>query len=112
MSISLIVLEPKSKEYSLVNVPLATEDVFDRIWLRGAQHLDAKWLPLFKSGIDLTAADFTCVIQELMSLGEWVKVEALGSDEKRFVLSRIDALLKEFVRLDSETNGNVKVFIG
>jgi len=47
-----------------------------------------------------------------MSLGEWVKVEALGSDEKRFVLSRIDALLKEFVRLDSETNGNVKVFIG
>jgi len=112
MSISLIVLEPKSKEYSLVNIPLATDEIFKRIWLPGAEQLSAVWLPLFQSGIDITAHDFKDVSQELIFLREWVVQQTLVADERNLVLSRIDSLLNELVRLDTETKGNITVFVG
>lgn len=112
MSISLIVLEPKNREYSLVNIPLATEDMFQKIWLLGAEQLDAKWLPLFQSGIDLTSDDFEGVSDELMALHEWIKTAAIDPDEKSIVLTRIEVVLKELTILKNQTGGKVEIFIG
>ena len=88
MSISLIVLEPKSEEYLLVNIPLATEEVFKRIWLPGAEQHSAVWLPLFQFGVDITAQDFAEVSQELNLLREWVAHQTLDIDERNMVLNR------------------------
>lgn len=112
MSISMIVLEPKSREYSQINIPLATDDVFNRIWLPGAEKTDARWLSLFRSGIDIDADDFVDVSQELIALREWIKSHKLDNDEKNQVISRIDLLICELGRLSSESGGKIKVFIG
>jgi hypothetical protein len=112
VAISLIVLKPKNEETSLIYVPIATEDVFDRIWLRGAEHVGAVWLPLFQSGVDISASDFEKVSQEVILFRGWIVAGYLNEDERNSVLSRIDSLLNELDYLNKSTDGKVVVFVG
>lgn len=33
--------------------PVSTEEVFNAIWLQGAEKIGAQWIPLFSSGVPL-----------------------------------------------------------
>ena len=112
MSVALIVLEPKSIEYAHIYVPIATEDVFRRVWIPAVEKINAVWIPLFQIGVDITSEDFENVIQELISLREWVRIHEQDQDEIQQVLFRIDLLLNELKRLSIDTNGDITVFIG
>jgi len=112
MTVALLVVIPNSTEYSSIYVPLATEEVFERVWMSGAKEINAKWLPLFQSGTNISAESFEDVSRELNAFRQWVIRKALSADESELILSRIGALLNVLDRLGTQTNGNVTVFIG
>jgi hypothetical protein len=112
MSVSLIVVEPKSIERSLRYIPLATEEVFERVWLEGARQLGARWLSLFRPGVDLASEDFDSVSAELAALRTWVESAPLNSEEKVTVSQRIDALVTGLSRIAEQAGGRARVFIG
>jgi hypothetical protein len=115
MTVSVIVTSPKSREYENFYIPVATEDVYKRVWLKGAQELGAYWLPMFESGIEVSANDFEEVSRELVQLRNWVLTPSsfpLDAVEKEKIVERIDLLLEGLKTLGSRAHEQLVIFIG
>ncbi|WP_426318417.1 hypothetical protein [Pseudoduganella sp. R-43] len=115
MTVSLIVSSPKSDEYRNFYIPLATEEVFRRIWLTAAKETNAFWLPMFETGVDVSVSDFEEVSGELNLLRRWVEHQPqtnIPKSEKDKVLERIEALLKGLNSLSLNGSSSLTVFIG
>jgi|SRR5215813_1107794 len=110
MSVALIVLEPKNEKYSRMYIPIATEELYEDVWQKGAQALNAEWLPLFQSGVALTVEDFGAVTRELLAFEQWLKTAPIDPELRAFVSGRVNLLLKNLTSLAEDKE--VKVFIG
>ena len=110
MSVALIVLEPKNEKYSRMYVPIATEELFEKVWQKGAHELNAQWLPLFQSGVDLTIGDFDAVSKELLAFEQWIRTAPIDPELRTFVSGRVKLLLESLTSLADDKE--VKVFIG
>lgn len=111
MSVSLIVTSANADGTPQLLVPLATEDVFARVWLRGAEHIGAQWLPLFQPGVELEAVDLLPVCSELLALRQWVESNLTDISERKHVTDRIDAAVTALQALAEKTT-HPKIFIG
>jgi hypothetical protein len=94
------------------STPLATEEFFERLWMRGALQINAKWIPLFQSGIDLEVDDLPSVCEELRSLGRWAEGGHLGPGDQLLMTSRIDAALGKLGAASGMDPKCVRIFIG
>jgi hypothetical protein len=112
MSVSLIVLEPKEIQVPPLLIPIASQDTYTRVWLRGAAAIGAFWLPMFETGVDVSGEDFPEVQAELALLKNWVATASIHPNESSKIQKRIDQFVDGLVKLRSETAGKVVVFIG
>lgn len=112
MSISLIVVDAANEELSLLNVPVATEEVFQRVWMEGAVQVEARWLPLFCTGVDLMAAEFAAVCRELLAFQAWLERATLEPHERSAIVGRVESLIAALERVRREEGDKGKVFIG
>lgn len=111
VSISLII-HRKAGSPAHSSSPLSTEDVFKKVWLRGAENIDAQWIPLFQSGIDLEEFDIPAVCDELVALKRWIETTLTDASRKSAITKRIDAALKNLQTVLNEASGDARVFIG
>lgn len=105
MSIALLV---KSGGDGDALVPVATQATFRQRWSPGCDALGLRWLPLFETGISLTAADLPEVLGELRSLRAWLEQHDPGT--LAMVAERIDRLADELEKLGARAD--VELFIG
>lgn len=94
------------------STPLATEEVFERLWMQGALQISAKWIPLFQSGIDVEVGDIPSICEELRSLRHWAEVAHLDSRDRSLMSSRIDAALGKLGAAAGVDPKGLRVFIG
>lgn len=112
MSVSLMVAEPKDAKWATYIVPVATEEVFARIWLWGADEVKARWIPLFQSGVEIESRDFGDVIEELLAFRAWVLRAPLPSRDAASVEQRVEALTRALRRIADEIGERGRVFVG
>lgn len=65
MSISLLVSGKNIPEADWKNIPIATEDVFEKKWLPLSEQLNLKYIPLFQVGFSVDADTLPDVLNEL-----------------------------------------------
>lgn len=112
MSVLLNITHAGGGGGSSSSTPLATEAIFEKLWMNGAMAIDAKWIPLFQSGIDVEADDLPSLCDELRALRRWAEATGMQDDDQALMLSRIDTALR---RLDAATGmdaKSVRIFIG
>jgi hypothetical protein len=71
MSVALLVYDEDAQgEAKRTMVPVATEDVFERVWLAGAEALGLRWVPLCQSGLPIRDPEERAeLVAELERLG-------------------------------------------
>ncbi|MDR2154784.1 MAG: hypothetical protein LBE78_07135 [Burkholderiaceae bacterium] len=112
MSVTLTTTQSKLGNKSSKSIPLATEEVFKRVWLLGSEQIGAQWLPLFESGIDIQKSDLSNVIKEMVSLRDWILSSPMKSEDKKSISSRIDNALDELKILLTDEMDNTHIFAG
>jgi hypothetical protein len=94
------------------STPLATEEIFERLWMRGALQINAKWIPLFQSGIDVEVDDLSSICEELRSLRHWAEIAHLDPADQSLMVSRIDAALGKLGAVSDMDSRCVGIFVG
>jgi hypothetical protein len=94
------------------STPLATEAVFEKLWMNGATAIGAKWIPLFQSGVDVEAADVPSICRELRTLRHWAESSGTIGEDRSMMLTRIDAALRRLDAVCSMDAKSVHIFIG
>lgn len=109
MSVGAYILEPKDLVFAGLYTPIATEKVFEQLWLPAVEELDLQFVKWFSLGIDVTKENLLEVKSELHMVTEWLdgKYEV---DIRNFMTARIknlEAMLDKAFALGAEI-----VFIG
>lgn len=112
MSVLLKITNTGDDGASSSSTPLATEEVFERLWVRGAVQTNAKWIPFFQSGIDVDVDDLPAICEEFRSLRHWAEVAHLDPEEKSLMVSRIDAALGKLGAVSGMHPRCVGIFVG
>jgi hypothetical protein len=94
------------------STPLATEAVFEKLWMNGATAIDAKWIPLFQSGIDVETEDLPSLCEELRTLRRWAESSRMDDGDQSLMLARIDAALRRLDAASGMNTKSVRIFIG
>lgn len=108
MSIELAISRddaPGSRES--LTVPLATHDVFRRLWLPLSRQLGLQYVPLFETGLPVAIEDVEHIVAELRKLR--AEAHAAGGDSD-LILPRIDNLLENLDQLGQDPG--YKIYIG
>ena len=109
MSISVIIDNPTLEKHEKVNIPVATERVFQEYWKPGCKALGLQWIQLFPLGVEISTDELEDILTELAQFREWA-IHNLAPDTLSHVLERIDRLVVELPVILSEPG--TKVFIG
>lgn len=94
------------------STPLATEAVFEKLWMNGAMAIGAKWIPLFQPGVSVEAADLPSLCEELRTLGRWADSSGTIGEDRSLMLTRIDAALRRLDVVSGMDAKSVHIFIG
>lgn len=111
MSVSLIISNPKNKFEATINVPIATELVFQSYWMPVIEQLNLKWAKCFQSGIEIEKDDLEIVLDDLKKIHIWVDNQ-MEYERGTQIKERIDNLYKKLVDIFREARGDLKVYIG
>lgn len=98
MSICAFILNPVDEIEESLNIPVASEEFFSRVWNKGCQELELNWIPIFSSGIDILKEDLTSIIIELEKLKKWSENNLLKKDMEK-INNRIDNLETELPKM-------------
>lgn len=93
MSILLIIEREIDGATVTSTYPLSTEDVFNAVWLQGAEKIGAQWIPLFSSGVPLDQDDIPAVCDELRALQNWVST-ASPNPVHEYISTRIEMTIE------------------
>ncbi|MDP2316560.1 MAG: hypothetical protein Q8P41_26945 [Pseudomonadota bacterium] len=91
MSVAALFEGPAAEAIGCEYIPVATEAVFEELWVPACGTLGLRWVPCFQSGIPITSEDLPDVIDELDRLRCWVADHA-EVDTRQWWLDRIDRL--------------------
>lgn len=106
-----MVLESPDAADKSLNIPVATEATFEAVWLLGADAIHADYVPLFQSGIEVTAPDADAVVGELIRLEGWLASASLDATVREQVLERAGRLRATITELFRKSD-RVKIYIG
>lgn len=109
MSVSLIVANPTTPEQQLINIPVATEEVFNNIWLTASDELGLQLVPVFSSGIDIGVEELDDLLIELGRLKRWAESREPQTAEMIQMQERISRLIEEMPPIVTSAS---EVFIG
>ncbi len=109
MSVSVIVSNPATLEQQLINIPVATESVFNSLWQTACDALNLQLVPLFSLGIDVGTDELNDLLDELERLKMWAENYRPQTDEVTQMQERVTRLINELPILVTPTSG---VFIG
>jgi hypothetical protein len=108
MSVSLFYKDQQSGEERVV--PISTERVFEEYWQPAALELGLKWIPLFQSGLPLSAEDIPEVIEELTRLRLQLRAKKSGkSPEDEYVAERLERLISELEAIAAKTDAEAYI---
>lgn len=110
MSISMFLVDARDENQKSYNLPVATEDVFKRIWLPEAKELNANLVLMFEFGVEIKESEVPKLIDELSQLNSRFK-RYLKNDDIARVILRIERLVEEISRINREFPGSV-LYIG
>jgi hypothetical protein len=94
------------------STPLASEAVFEKLWMNGATAIGAKWIPLFQSGVDVEVADLPSICEELRTLRHWAESSGTIGEDRPLMLIRLDAALRRLDAVSGIDAKSVHIFIG
>lgn len=80
MSISLLVSGKNIPEADWKNIPVATEETFEKKWLPISEELDLKYIPLFQFGFDIDASTLPNVLSELRLFKNKIAENPVGNE--------------------------------
>ncbi len=99
MSVSLLISGSDIPESEWKNIPVATENEFEKYWIPKSEELNLEYIPLFQFGIEVDSDSLSDILRELKLLKNTVINNSSNNDYKKLI-SRIDTLmtdLPEFV---------------
>lgn len=111
MSIALVVLSINGDKSKSIYMPIASEDVFDGVWMQGVNALKLSWVNLFDVGFDVDKNNIKEVNEELKLLSAWLASSSVSIDQAQMVIIRIDNIIKIFSDF-IETGVDYSAFIG
>lgn len=109
MSISLIISNPGTDEQRLVNIPIATEDAFQKIWQTGCSELSLRYVSLFDTGVEIEQNDVGELTAELTKLHHWTEMLKPQTEQIAQMQTRLKRLINEIPEIVDE---KTKVYIG
>jgi hypothetical protein len=112
MSVQMTITGTDDHDVQASSTPLATEEVFGKLWMRGALDIDAKWIPLFQSGVDVEVDDLPSICEELRALRHWAASSSMESGERSLISDRIDAALHKLDAVSGLDPKSLHIFIG
>jgi hypothetical protein len=110
MSISLFFVNPSNGYERGFNVPVATEDVYRRMWVPKATKLKLELILMFELGVEIARENFPKIVSELSLLNVDFQREA-QNEERVQITQRIERLVEE-LRKVYEENPNARMYIG
>lgn len=111
MSIALFVVKSTVETHKDLYVPIATQEIFKGAWTEGATAINARWIPLFETGIEVSLSNKDEILKELSELTDWLHEEHLEDDVNLHVLKRIENLIAALENLLTQGSEEA-VFIG
>jgi hypothetical protein len=108
MSVAVIIDDPVTDDQRLVSIPVASEQVFNELWIPASQELGLEFVPLFLGGVVIGKEELDDVLLELSKLKAWT-MDQVQTEEINQMRSRIDRLIDELPKIVSS---QTRVFIG
>lgn len=111
MSIALFVVKSSVETHKDLYVPIATQDIFKGAWAKGAAAINAHWIPLFETGIEVNPSNKNEILKELSELTDWLHKAQLDDAVKLHVAKRIADLIAALENILTKGSEET-VFIG
>jgi hypothetical protein len=114
MAIQLVIVDnsigdAQERETRARVIPLATAEYFRAYWLRGADALRLKYVPLLYGGIRLEQEDLPFVLDELVLLRRWL-CDHFANHEDGGSIERVDNLALHL--REALGKGNLDISVG
>lgn len=110
MSIAIMIDKPKNEEEKNFYIPIATEETFQKYWLKASEELHLKWVPIFQTGIFIENEDKQVIRTEITEVKNWIVENVSDIDKKRNLEKRIDYILDSLSKVFEDKN--MKLYIG
>lgn len=91
-------------------IPIANDDVFQRIWRPTCRRLGLGWVARFQSGWTLSPLDLPPILEELRKLRQHLPDSDLPAESLHHLLARISVLRRELTEI--ERTADARAFIG
>ncbi|MBC2283654.1 hypothetical protein [Listeria booriae] len=110
MSIGIIIDEPRNEKEKLFFVPVATEEVFSRYWLKASNELQLSWIPIFETGIVIEKEDTPVILKELQLVKEWMREHVRSVDTRIDLEKRLTYIIESIPRAFEDES--IKLYVG
>jgi hypothetical protein len=111
MTVAIIISEPLTEADVRFYVPVAAQEVFDKIWVPASEHLGLFWMPMFSTGVPTTRDDLPEVRQEFVTIRDWFAHNVEDPKAAAFLVGRANLAIAGIDQILARPD-DIELFIG